>query len=221
MTIRESLHCAALTLLCAMLLGTSIFVFRLPGIINHQADATRAELAAQTHIAIVDANERLSAALDLLDRRSGEALAEVHATTRNADRHTGEALDILRTAAASIATQMSGLTATLKPIQETAQQLDDAAPLWLDCEFNPDCAFNRYQGVSKAFEKTAQVIAKEAPAMAASVDRIAASSAGVAMSADETGKEVTIAAKRFNAPLTTLQKVQMWIQTMSRFAGLF
>jgi hypothetical protein len=39
-----------------------------------------------------------------------------------------------------------------------AAQVDSAAPLFLDCSFNQDCIFNRYVGVSKAFEKTSQNI---------------------------------------------------------------
>jgi hypothetical protein len=37
-----------------------------------------------------------------------------------------------------------------------ADQVDDAAPLWLDCEYNPDCAFSRYVGASKGIERAAQ-----------------------------------------------------------------
>jgi hypothetical protein len=33
--------------------------------------------------------------------------------------------------------------------------MDDAAPLWLDCEYNPDCLFNRYVGSSKGIERAA------------------------------------------------------------------
>lgn len=58
------------------------------------------------------------------------------------------------------------------PLAGTAVQLNDAAPLYLDCEFNPDCAFNRFQGVSKATEQTLQAVAKAAPKIAESTVRI-------------------------------------------------
>ena len=51
------------------------------------------------------------------------------------------------------------LRGDLKPaIDHTAsiaKQVDDAAPLWLDCEYNPDCLFNRYVGASKGIERAA------------------------------------------------------------------
>lgn len=51
-------------------------------------------------------------------------------------------------------------------------QVNDQAPLFLDCQFNPDCVFNRYQGLSKAAEQTFQAIAKAAPEMSESAIKI-------------------------------------------------
>jgi hypothetical protein len=224
-TFKESLKCLALAFVCALLLGGCVLIWRLPKIVNHQADATRAALLAEAHIAEVDANDRLADALSHFDRQLTAGLAEVHLASVNADKRTGEALDIVDRFAVTANTQMSTLNATvadtLKPVGEVAQQVDDAAPLVLDCEFNPDCAFNRFQGVTKAVEQTALVIAKEAPAMAVSVDKIAASSAGVAASADATGKEVAIAAKRFNAPQTKWQQFRTWLLVAARLTGDF
>jgi hypothetical protein len=55
--------------------------------------------------------------------------------------------------------QLAALRGDLKPVFEHAASLtkhvDDAAPLFLDCEFNQDCAFNRYVGASKGVERAA------------------------------------------------------------------
>jgi hypothetical protein len=51
------------------------------------------------------------------------------------------------------------VTVGLKPILDhagnIAKQVDDNAPMFLDCDHNPDCVFNRFQGTSKAFERAA------------------------------------------------------------------
>jgi len=39
--------------------------------------------------------------------------------------------------------------------QMSPSKWDDAAPLFLDCEYNPDCVFNRYVGASKGIERAA------------------------------------------------------------------
>lgn len=78
---------------------------------------------------------------------------DAQAVLANASRATG-ALD---RALVDVPLELGALNATIattaRPIGETAQQLDDAAPLFLDCDHNPDCLFNRYQGVSKSIEK--------------------------------------------------------------------
>lgn len=225
MTFRENLTCLALLLLCACLAGTAVAVWRLPQIANRQADATRAALLAETQAFEKDANARLSDALGLLDRRTGEALATVSATANLANQRSAQALEIVGAAETdanaqltrlnkTVTAQQMAITAALKPITETAQQVDDAAPLYLDCEFNPDCAFNRFQGTTKALETTAKVIAAEAP-------KIAAASVKVADSTASTGAEVVIAAKRFNAPQTKWQAFRTWVLVFGRLLGDF
>lgn len=242
-TAKEALKCIALASLSLCLLGGFVLIERAPAIIHAEAEATRTMVAAQTAVAIGDANNRLADALTKADSRLTGALSEIHLASVNADRRTGEALNIVRLGMADVGvtlanaetdlnhlardtnTQMGTLNATaaatLKPVGETAQQLDDAAPLWLDCGFNPDCAFNRYQGVAKAVEKTAVVIAAAAPSMADSADKIAASSVDTSAAVAATGKEVAIAARRFNSPQTKWQAFRMWLLTVARIAGDF
>lgn len=64
------------------------------------------------------------------------------------------------------------LTVT-SPTAKLLTQIETVAPLWLDCEGNPDCAFNRFQGTSKAVEKMAMESAKASPEVSQSTVRIA------------------------------------------------
>lgn len=236
MAAKELLRCIEVACLCALLLAGFVLVLSVPRIVHSEAEATRAMVASQVHIAVVDANGRVADALEKMDAQVTTGLADVHQASVNADRRTGEALSIVRTAAGQANLTMAGaeldlgrltsdtnsqmgtlnatVAATLKPVAETAQQVDDALPLFADCEFNPDCAFNRFQGVSKAFETTSIAIAKAAPSVVSSVDKMAASSAGIANSAD-------VAAKGIIAPKTKWQQFLMWLQLGARLAGDF
>ncbi len=55
----------------------------------------------------------------------------------------------------SLAMVTTGLKPVLDHTASITKQVDDTAPLYLDCEYNPDCAFNRFQGTSKAVEHAA------------------------------------------------------------------
>jgi hypothetical protein len=231
---REHLICVALAALSLCLIGGFVLIERVPAIIHSEAEATRNMLVAQTTLAIDDAKGSITDAILEADFQITAALKEVHLASVNADKRTGQALDIVRQTQLGTGTginrigqeihaQMSTLNetvaTTLKPVGEAAQQVNEAAPLWLDCEFNPDCAFNRYQGAAKAFEHTAIVIAAAAPSLVSSADKIAASSVDTSVAVAATGKEVAIAAHRFNAPQTKWQAFRSWLVTAARIAG--
>lgn len=57
------------------------------------------------------------------------------------------------------------LMATARPIVSVGHQIDSAAPLFLDCDHNPDCLFNRYVGLSRGVEEGALAARKAAPAL--------------------------------------------------------
>jgi hypothetical protein len=71
------------------------------------------------------------------------------------DQRTGDALQRVDAAVEVVQDLRGDLKPLLDHAGSVAGQVDGAAPLYLDCEFNPDCAFNRFQGASKAFERAA------------------------------------------------------------------
>ncbi len=232
-TAQEALKCLALALMCSVLLGIAVLTWKAPGMLDRAARETRTAVIAeidsqanQTRAALLteasrwerDANERL-----------GGALSEIRTTEQDANSRTEEALEIVRDASvkadAHLANlegianrQLTGLNITAAsmavPIAESAKQVDDALPLWLDCQFNPDCAFNRYQGVSKAFEKTAQVIAREAPLMTEKADSIAGSVESVSQSVAKEAEVLT-------RPQTKMQQFRSWLLLGTRVFAAF
>lgn len=129
----------------------------------------------------------VSIAVSIADRR----LASIQ---KSADGQLGKANQSIATIAQSVSSELpafsSGITQSVAsvaadvhavsgPIASTAGQVADAAPLFLDCQFNPSCAYNRFQGTSKSIERTMQTIAKAAPEVAESTIKIEQHAAGV------------------------------------------
>ncbi len=52
--------------------------------------------------------------------------------------------------------------ATMGKVESIVVQVDSALPLFLECDHNPDCAFNRFQGTSKAIEQSSMAVARMA-----------------------------------------------------------
>lgn len=85
-------------------------------------------------------------------------------------KETGDLNITLRNVAAPLETTISSASRSARVVEENL-------PMWLDCnqlaEGGKDCAFNRFQGTSKALEKSAQEIAKALPELTASSIQIA------------------------------------------------
>ena len=105
---------------------------------------------------------RVEAGGQLRDLRT-ETLARVDAGIEAA----APAIDRAASAMESAAAAMDGARTDLQPVLQhtgsVVSQVDGALSPFLDCEDNPDCAFNRYQGASKAFEQAMQQMAKTMP----------------------------------------------------------
>jgi hypothetical protein len=55
-----------------------------------------------------------------------------------------------------LTTLNSNIESSLKPINSVTAQVADAAPLFLNCEFNSDCLFNRWVGLGRGIEKMSE-----------------------------------------------------------------
>jgi len=128
-----------------------------------QIQATRAALLAETQAARGDfIGQMESARRDLLGRTErqaaalrGDVMGEVSEIRKAADRRVGDTLGRVDTALGKIEELRGDLKPTLDHSASLTKQVDDAAPLFLDCESNPDCVFNRYVGASKGIERAA------------------------------------------------------------------
>jgi len=117
-----------------------------------QVAATRNDLSAQLTVArwdMLDRTEREVAALRT------DVMGEVGQIRSTADRRVGDTLARVDTALVKVEELRGDLKPALDHAASVTKQVDDAAPLFLDCEFNQDCFFNRYVGASKGIERAA------------------------------------------------------------------
>jgi hypothetical protein len=117
-----------------------------------QMDATRRDLAGQVEAARKDLLERTER--EVANLRTG-VLGEVAQIRTTADRRIGESLARMDTALGKVEELRDDLRPMLLHATALAAQVDNAAPVFLDCEYNPDCLFNRYVGASKGIERAA------------------------------------------------------------------
>ncbi len=135
----------------------------LPGAVSAEIQATRSALVAQVAAARGDLTGQIEAARkDLLGRTERgvadlrtDVMGEMAQIRTTADRRVGDSLVRLDTALDKVEELRDDLKPTLDHAASISKQVDDAAPLWLDCEYNADCLFNRYVGASKGIERAA------------------------------------------------------------------
>lgn len=158
--LKNILAAALLTALAAVAVYSCVLV--------RTATRALAEIPAQIQGARADLNRQLTATRrDLLVRADRQAsalrsdtLAEIDRIRETADRRIGDTLARADTALQSVAALESDVKPTLDRSAAIAAQVDSALPLFLDCDQNPDCVFNRYVGASKSFEKASQNFAQ-------------------------------------------------------------
>ncbi len=184
-----------------------------------QTDATRTavlvEIDKQAGALRVDANTQLSGirreALGQVvgirsdfDRNLQQTTADLDRTVKGSLQIIAAPVNVLIADLAPVLTYSSETIAAVKPVLEhaasIANQVDNNAPLFLDCENNPDCVYNRFQGVSKATEKTMQAVAVAAP-------QLATSAVGVGKSADGIARSVDSVAEAYAKPTTVFGKI--------------
>jgi hypothetical protein len=163
-TVQHFLVCALLAALTALAVYATLLVrtaasavAAIPGEIGTTRSALTGEIAAARE----DLTRQIAAARrDVVSRSDRQLtgirrdlLAEADAVRDTADRRMG---DTLARADAALH-EIEGLRQDLKPsLDHTAAitaQIDGALPLFLDCDHNPDCVFNRYVGVARSVER--------------------------------------------------------------------
>ncbi len=135
----------------------------LPGAVTGELQVTRAAVMAEVRAARGDLAGQVEAARkDLLGRTERQvaalrkdAMGEVAQIRTTADRRMGDTLARVDVALEKVEELRGDLRPTFAQVASITKQVDDAAPLFLDCEYNPDCVFNRYVGASKGIERAA------------------------------------------------------------------
>ena len=168
--LRLALCCALLAALAGvaiqavlLLQAATVAARALPGAVSRDLDATRTALIREVQAARGDLAGQVEAARkDLLGRTERQVAAlrtdvigEVAQIRSTADRRIGDSLARVDTALGKVEELRTDLKPTLDHAAGITKQVDDAAPLFLDCEYNPDCVFNRYVGASKGIERAA------------------------------------------------------------------
>jgi hypothetical protein len=157
--LKVALSCALLAALTGMavqailLLQTATVAARgVPVAISSELQKTRVGLLNQVAEArrdVLTRTERQVAALRV------DVMAQMAQIRATADRRVGDSLARMDTALGEIEQIRGGLQPILVHTANVTKQVDDAAPLFLDCEYNPDCVFNRYVGASTGIEHAA------------------------------------------------------------------
>lgn len=154
-TLQQCLLCTFLAASTALAVYTAILI--------HTATTTVAAIPAEiasTRRELL--REATATRRDLLQRSDRQVTAlridlmnEVSAIRETADRRIGDTL----TRADAALEAVNGLRQDLKPTLDHSAaitaQVNDSLPLFLDCDHNPDCIFNRYVGTSKGIERAA------------------------------------------------------------------
>ncbi len=166
----KSLEHVLRCLLQVVLVGLAVGAIRLERAATATVEAagqevrgTRAALVEELRGARRDLEGEVTAARrDVLSRSEREVAAlradlvrEAQAVRTTADARIGDAL-ARADSALGVAEALDGqLQPVLAHSAGIAAQVENGLPLFLDCDHNPDCLFNRYQGTTKAVERAA------------------------------------------------------------------
>jgi len=194
-TVQRIFVCALMASLTAVAWSTFVLVRAIPA----EIDATRAALLGEVDAARRDFNQQLRRLTDRSDRQMTalrvETLAEVDQFRQTADRRLGDTLARADTAVGTLEAVRRDLKPALDNSAAITAQVNAALPLFLDCDHNPDCVFNRYVGASKGIERaaanfsqTTTDVRNAVPQMLATWNQIGVGVAGTATNLDRLTK---------------------------------
>jgi len=202
----------------------------------NEIQATRSALVGEIAAARVDLTKQIADSrrdlLALTERQADglrkDAMSEAEQIRATADRRLGDTLSRVDTALATVDALRQDLKPSLDHTAAIAAQVDDAMPLYLDCDHNPDCVFNRYVGVSKGVERASanfgqmsQDVRGALPPMLQTWSRIGVDVSATAGNVDGITADVHTMTAVAAKPKTFWGKVWAGIVVTSRFAGLF
>ena len=113
-------------------------------VLSHELALTRTSI---TDIAKLADSRAESIQADLNDQLTRAVLSANSQLTR-----TNDILD------EQLTTTNGAILLTVSNLNETIEPIKGALPLFLDCDHNPDCVFNRYVGIARAAEHTSESI---------------------------------------------------------------
>ncbi len=231
MKLREVLTCSALAALtclliaaCALVCVATNVVSRLPQQLDAAVIETRAQVLGQVADIEHDTLKHLTAleakADGRLERIQTDARAELAATRELVATQLGATLTRADTALAEVHGLRSDVAPTLgnlAGITESAltvtRQIAEASPLYLDCESNPSCVYNRVQGTSKAIEKAAMNIGAMSTEVRASIPQQLAAVEKLEMHAAGIAADVHTVTSEYTKPVGFWRKIWAGLKT--------
>jgi ABC-type transporter Mla subunit MlaD len=194
-TIQQIFVCALLAALTAV----AVSAVRVLNAIPAEMRATRAALVGEVEAARCDLNSQLGSLAARSERQIAalrkDTLAEVDQIRQTADRRTVDMLARADVALGTLEATRRDLEPTLANSAAISAQVNDALPLFLDCDHNADCMFNRYVGASKGIERAAMNFGQASadvrsvvPQMLATWNQIGVGVAGTAANLDRLTK---------------------------------
>jgi hypothetical protein len=165
-TVQEVFICALLAALTTLAVAATVFVRAATATVAAvpaEIRLTRAALVQEAGAARQDLTRQVAAArvaaLELSDRQATALRTGILAQAVDfgdaANRRIGGTLSQIDAAVATVPSLERDLRPALQHSAAIAAQIDDSLPLFLDCDHNPDCIFNRYVGVSRGIETAA------------------------------------------------------------------
>lgn len=183
--LKQALVCALLATLIAVAVSACVFIREaartvqvLPAVVERQIEKQGAETQAAALRAIAQVRRDaireigvtrrdLLARVDVLTATADARLAGLHATVEANLQRANDSI-------AEVSAVASGARPVLDNAAKITAQVDDTLPLFLDCDHNPNCVFNRYVGVAQGVERMARAWGEQAKPLSESATRIAA-----------------------------------------------
>jgi len=181
-TLRMALWCVLLASLVALVTSVILLVRQTTAVIAVLPAAVERQIREQ-------GKETRTTALAAIGDTRRELWAEVARTRGDLFARVDRLTDVSERALSEVTASVDAISGTateLRPVLENAAkitaQVNDVLPMFVDCDHNPDCVYNRYVGVAQSTERAMRAVAETAPETLKSVESTAGSVASIARS---------------------------------------